>query len=479
MQPERPIEKLLRTFAQKRREQARDAFELHPVTRRMLQGEVARRHARGSPSRNVRWQWLARLWPRVALAAASLAVLVVVSLFLFPPAQKPQRTLDVASYESAAPDRVTESLRSAPEAPSAPARRALAEGPSVQRIQADALPSALPPAATPEPRLLLTREPVREERYVGISPQTGAVSARFAAAALSDVPAPSFAPLGSANAPVAEHIPASEGQSLAFVAGVKDTPPVAAPRARAALPTGDPLASQPPREPSTRSSSYGVNLTGSSRDTAESDRFAKFKREAGASSSETRQVTQLMNFTRADLAEADVARRANGGQALLTSFLFEQRGSAVRIVDADGSVYTGAVELAELPAGAMAARPQASFSRPATAQPTAYGGTKLTNALVTEVVQMPPMLSFMVRGTNATLKQGVVFAGSLQSDAAAQAAGTDKRIQTGASRHQITLPAQSPASNPLSNARLTGRVQLANGVELPINALAQPADATK
>src|ERR1035441_8815835 len=43
MEPERKIEKLLRAYAKKRRADAGDAFKLHPATRRLLQGEVARR----------------------------------------------------------------------------------------------------------------------------------------------------------------------------------------------------------------------------------------------------------------------------------------------------------------------------------------------------------------------------------------------------------------------------------------------------
>jgi hypothetical protein len=41
-EPERPIEKLLRAAAQKRRDEAGGRFELHPANRRLLQGEVTR-----------------------------------------------------------------------------------------------------------------------------------------------------------------------------------------------------------------------------------------------------------------------------------------------------------------------------------------------------------------------------------------------------------------------------------------------------
>ena len=45
-EPERPIEKLLRAAAKKRRDEAGAPFELHPADRRLLQGEVARKFAK-------------------------------------------------------------------------------------------------------------------------------------------------------------------------------------------------------------------------------------------------------------------------------------------------------------------------------------------------------------------------------------------------------------------------------------------------
>ena len=42
MNDERPIEKLLRRYARKRHDEAGTPLELHPATRRLLQGEVSR-----------------------------------------------------------------------------------------------------------------------------------------------------------------------------------------------------------------------------------------------------------------------------------------------------------------------------------------------------------------------------------------------------------------------------------------------------
>ena len=74
-EPERPIEKLLRAAAKKRRDEAGAPFELHPANRRLLQGEVARKFAKPQRTTLVR-RALGQLWPRLAWGVAILAVLV-------------------------------------------------------------------------------------------------------------------------------------------------------------------------------------------------------------------------------------------------------------------------------------------------------------------------------------------------------------------------------------------------------------------
>ena len=82
--PERPIEKLLRSSAEKRREEAGAPLELHPATRRLLQGEVARRFPKPSPQPGPAEGFLGRLWPRLAWGLAGAAVLAVAVLVLVP-----------------------------------------------------------------------------------------------------------------------------------------------------------------------------------------------------------------------------------------------------------------------------------------------------------------------------------------------------------------------------------------------------------
>src|SRR5208337_1161785 len=83
-EPERPIEKLLREAARKRRDEAGAPFELHPVNRRLLQGEVARNFARPQRERRSFAVALAQLWPRLAGGLALFAVLGLAVWVLLP-----------------------------------------------------------------------------------------------------------------------------------------------------------------------------------------------------------------------------------------------------------------------------------------------------------------------------------------------------------------------------------------------------------
>src|ERR1039457_2461220 len=90
-EPERPIEKLLRAAAKKRRDEAGAPLELHPATRRLLQGEVARTFAKPKRESRSFIEALGQLWPRVAGGVAIFAVLVLAGYVLLPVPDKSKR----------------------------------------------------------------------------------------------------------------------------------------------------------------------------------------------------------------------------------------------------------------------------------------------------------------------------------------------------------------------------------------------------
>ena len=85
MEPERKIEKLLRAYAKKRRAEAGDPLKLHPATRRLLQGEVARRKPKPDDDEEASvtlWELFRQRWALFA----GFAIIVFFGAALFLPA---------------------------------------------------------------------------------------------------------------------------------------------------------------------------------------------------------------------------------------------------------------------------------------------------------------------------------------------------------------------------------------------------------
>src|SRR5260221_6530253 len=74
-EPDNQIDELLQAYAKKRREQMGAPPDLHPATRKLLQGEVARTFPK-KPSAAESWfSFLKIFWPRIAFATSVLLVL--------------------------------------------------------------------------------------------------------------------------------------------------------------------------------------------------------------------------------------------------------------------------------------------------------------------------------------------------------------------------------------------------------------------
>ena len=76
-EPEKRIEESLHAYARKRREEAGAPMEMHPATRRMLQGEVAKLKGAQPPERRAWWRSFFLVWPRFAATVGMFAVLAV------------------------------------------------------------------------------------------------------------------------------------------------------------------------------------------------------------------------------------------------------------------------------------------------------------------------------------------------------------------------------------------------------------------
>ena len=85
------MDEALKAYTTKRREDAGSPMELHPATRKLLQGEVARVYAKKRSSGASGFMGvLLRFWPRIAAATGTLA-LVAVAIFGIVPAVREQK----------------------------------------------------------------------------------------------------------------------------------------------------------------------------------------------------------------------------------------------------------------------------------------------------------------------------------------------------------------------------------------------------
>jgi hypothetical protein len=124
-EPNKNIEEQLKTWAQKRREEAGAPLELHPATRKLLQDEVARTFAKPAGEPRTGAPWWKVLWPRLAVVGSICALLVIVFGLLLPVASKSKtKSMQLAKQESKIP--VAESLRRDAVAQNAPAKSATA-----------------------------------------------------------------------------------------------------------------------------------------------------------------------------------------------------------------------------------------------------------------------------------------------------------------------------------------------------------------
>jgi hypothetical protein len=94
MEPERPIEKVLRELAKRRRDEAGEPLEMHPATRRLLQAEIARQYTKRR--RTDQRSFFAR-FSRAFAYAACLGVLILGAILLVPSPSTPKKNSKFAS----------------------------------------------------------------------------------------------------------------------------------------------------------------------------------------------------------------------------------------------------------------------------------------------------------------------------------------------------------------------------------------------
>jgi len=429
MEPERHIEKLLRAYAKKRRAQAGDPLELHPATRRLLQGEIVRHTPKPDEddASLTLWELFRQQW--AFLLSFALVVFFVATLF-FPAlsAAKHKSQKATAMSHLRQIDALTNQLGS---------DKILTDRESGKRFiyiaggeKLDGLPSnsvlAYSPADKKGRAVLFADgrvEVINGARFSELTNhgvQDLAFTKDFRRQQLAATPATRTA---SGNAAAA---PPSSGQLKA-----EDN--------RKELKPGD----------------LGIAATNAAELAANVPVASHGFLRAGAPGSQN----LFKNISPPPQAVP-----------VLENFQVQQNGNAIRVVDADGSVYDGSL-LPESAVAQISPAPAATPASPVTAPEQVERAKTIANRDESQTAQN---YFFRVTGTNQTLKQNVVFAGNLLATANAttnlqQSFGGNGGLGGGGGQRQPALTTQNQL--PWSSLRIAGTAVIADTNHIEINAV--------
>ena len=481
MDPERPIEKLLRAWANKRRQQAGDAtsFELNETGRRRLQRAIAEKFApKGS-----RWiEWLRlQLHGPLAWGFAAVALVGIAAALLVRLPSHPNKDLMLAkneplsrSYQGEAP----------PAAAPAPVEKATADKPvETPALDADRMAEVARGQALRDLRAEPTTAAAEASRRLEFSQANSPSTFQMTTKDMKQSePTPTPATLGGG------------------LAGVPAAPATAAPQAQDALVAGN--ASRPATSRATTprlavTSFQGNTLT--ERETATADDTMKLGDVSALQAAAARQRLDAMGatgvrapsgvttdgasavlswdktperkglllaqrFVRTVPTNEELSKKVFPNGPILVSFQLEQSAQGVRIIDGDGSVYTGSLQ------------PTTAFYRVSSGAEQRPISGIMSKAKVETVapaagpvggLTAPAWFSFRVAGTNRSLKQSVVFTGNLYSAANATSANNFSTLPAAAT----LKPPAGQLGLPLINSRISGTVSIGNGQPIEINAL--------
>ena len=413
-------------------------MSLHPATRRLLQGEVARVYGGRDPdSQKVQessWS-MARLWPGLGWALAVVAGLLVAGSLMLPQHPTKNYELAMSSPERSFANKVS------PAPVAAPAEtRSRAEAQNTPATAKETLADSEGNRRQPEPQPLLAYDALGRKSKMenpGAAVDKDSVLRDEAKVAAAASPPP-------ANASgVALQKKADDFRSDFAGAPAAEKPALA-------LTTSPSAASLTTQQAGLESDKNPIALAPRSTAGARSNAAHRFVQAPSASGG---------------LLDKAVA-------PVLTAFDFEQSGSQIRVVDADGSVYVGTLRT---PATAQAALAQSEES----GRPLADASMKFNRLVATSTPadyksEAATELSFQVEGTNQTLKQKVVLTGALftkgQTTDRPQTVVVTNTVITTRAQKSMLLGQPAPAT-PVS--RISGKA-IVGGATFDINAVQAP-----
>ncbi len=375
-EPSNRADEQLRQHAEKRRAQGGD-FALHPATRQMLQGEVARHFAAGRAREKAAGgivAWLAR-WRLVAYTAACMAVLGAAAW------------LATENLRRNAPSRLAKADAAAPAVPTTPPA-------ATEAAQSPAVTSTMVAAKDADAKLVYSASALDAD-------QSKAEELRRSVDMRRSEPPPTRSLARKTGPPTdaAETDGSRLEKSRAALASRSAPAPAAAPLTTESAPA-------PVTPPASAAGSGAERLAAPS---PAATRFYRLRTEDAPTVTATtlgmafaeQSTPRPLKFERADEVDSLHLAKAPGEKtAALGNFTFEQLGNVVRVTDADGSVYEGGFTVNEpLPANNLITGGRAGLAAPGAATVTAPARSN----------DVP----FRVSGTNRTLRQLIVLNGRL------------------------------------------------------------------
>jgi len=422
-EPERPIEKLLQTSAQERRRRAGGPFEPHPATRRLLQGEVVRQYGVGGPAPMSWTRWF-QLGPRFAWSLGTFLVFGVATWIAWQANQPTHLGADYAVDRSLTTNQISK------------------EQGAVALAPTPGLPAPGAPRAAPAPSSA-------SSSGGGLAADSIVATPRSRDARLEST-APAAIRSAESAAQKTKALEKQDSATRNFAARQNPIPPT--------------VASTQPDSLSKQPASVGVAVNSKleeiSRKSASTSGAIRDKSLALPMPAEVSQSFPFSNQIAIPVTNA------------LASFTVEQNGADLKVVDADGSVYTGQLLLA----GAESRNPAASSQivpNTAVGNTANYGLRGQANAPAQALNQN--QLNFRVEGTNRSLNQNVVFTGNFvprDSAANAQMISNLNSLQNNRALNQGQLRnrLQSQQQVPWNNGRISGQAVLGNTQTIPVEA---------
>jgi hypothetical protein len=455
MEPERKIEKWLRAYAKKRRSQTGDSFKIHPAARRFLQSEISRNapSPREDDETIPLWQAIRQMW--AFLLGFGICVFLVAAIF-FQSLNEKEKKAELASTIGN-----------------------LSQIGAAVQLAANDHGGRLPATLDSLTNGYLDKKALSDARvdkpfgYLGAGKNLRMLSSNTVLAYSPEINgkrAILFADGRTAFLDHKEFVTRTNQLPSQIALGITSGPLIAAaPTAPESPPAPAPSVSPATETPAANMPALAVN--GADRQVQASD--GEQMKTFGA-------LDQSENATRTFFQNAVASSPA---VPVLANFQVQQNGNAIRVVDQDGSVYSGALlsSADNGVGGSLSANRKEADNVMATR--SAEGSTS-TNTVVALPLALPNSsqtaqnYSFQVKGFNRTLKQNVEFTGNLLANLAVtqdveRNFGLAANTAAGADHLRIRMKAEATnqfGSLPWSSLRIFGTATINRTNLIEINA---------